>query len=491
MKQKLRVFLTLLLCVVASVGWGQEEILSLDCAAPVPTGTTSTALSSTDDVAVFLNEAASLSSDQNKITCSSKTGDVYKGKGSGGGDIPQKCLKVGKASGGGAFTFIIPDNYDQIDEVEITCYGWKTTSSISVNGEAQTFSTAQTKMTKTFELASPSREIKIAVTTSAVCITAIVLKKTSGSSTTVATPIFTPAEGTYISEQSVTITCATGDATIYYTTDGNDPTTNSSVYETPINVRSTTTIKAFAAKEGMTSSAVATATYTINSPYSGEDYVRVNSLDYLTDGAKIIIAARYNTTASAYYAMPASASGKPTGVSFTSTTTDNGEILPASIVNSENTYCWTVGVTSDGYILTNTSNQALGYGGTGTDFTANGNNTEWVIARSTSGNSAMIKEYEGFYITNKNIEARGVALNINHIYGSYATSNNNTDGYNFYLDIFVQGATPASVPSISASDVELEYNATYGSITYSVANPVTDGSVTAATTSDCLTLGTV
>lgn len=80
----------------------------------------------------------------------------------------------------------------------------------------------------------------------------------------VATPTFSPASGTYTSAQSVTIRCETKDAKIYYTTDGKDPTTESTEYTSAINVSTTTTIKAFAVK-GNARSAVATAAYTINS----------------------------------------------------------------------------------------------------------------------------------------------------------------------------------------------------------------------------------
>ena len=79
----------------------------------------------------------------------------------------------------------------------------------------------------------------------------------------VATPTFTPAAGLYISAQTVTLECATEGATIYYTTDGTEPTTSSTVYAEPFTVSMTTTVKAFAAKEGMNNSAVATAEYTI------------------------------------------------------------------------------------------------------------------------------------------------------------------------------------------------------------------------------------
>ena len=94
----------------------------------------------------------------------------------------------------------------------------------------------------------------------------------SGSATeTCATPTFNPAAGTYTEAQSVTISCATTGATIYYTTDGNNPTTSSSVYSGAISVSETTTIKAIAVKDGMDNSAVASATYTIVEPFVIED----------------------------------------------------------------------------------------------------------------------------------------------------------------------------------------------------------------------------
>ena len=79
----------------------------------------------------------------------------------------------------------------------------------------------------------------------------------------VATPSFTPAAGMYISAQTVALACETEGATIYYTTDGTEPTTESTVYTEEFVVSMTTTIKAFAVKEGMNNSAIATAQYTM------------------------------------------------------------------------------------------------------------------------------------------------------------------------------------------------------------------------------------
>ena len=84
---------------------------------------------------------------------------------------------------------------------------------------------------------------------------------------TVATPTFTPnGVSGFTGPQSVTITCATTGAKIYYTIDGTDPTASSPVYSTPLSLTSTTTVKAIAVKTDMNSSAIATATFT---KYSG------------------------------------------------------------------------------------------------------------------------------------------------------------------------------------------------------------------------------
>ena len=89
-----------------------------------------------------------------------------------------------------------------------------------------------------------------------------------GGTPTCVAPQFTPTAGTHTVPQSVIISSTTEGATIYYTTDGNDPTTSSSVYSTAIPVTSTTTIKAMAVKENYNNSSVSTATYTINITYS-------------------------------------------------------------------------------------------------------------------------------------------------------------------------------------------------------------------------------
>ncbi|MDH3999562.1 MAG: chitobiase/beta-hexosaminidase C-terminal domain-containing protein, partial [Desulfuromonadales bacterium] len=78
----------------------------------------------------------------------------------------------------------------------------------------------------------------------------------------VAAPAFDPAAGEYINGLVVTLTSASEQAAIYYTTDGSDPTDASTLYEFPFWIASSQTIKAVAI-EGDTVSGVSSAAYTI------------------------------------------------------------------------------------------------------------------------------------------------------------------------------------------------------------------------------------
>ena len=78
---------------------------------------------------------------------------------------------------------------------------------------------------------------------------------------TVAAPVFTPGAGTYYETQDVTITCATPDATIYYSLDSeNGPWEE---YEEAITVDESMILWAYAEKEGYNDSPVVSAEYVI------------------------------------------------------------------------------------------------------------------------------------------------------------------------------------------------------------------------------------
>ncbi len=67
-------------------------------------------------------------------------------------------------------------------------------------------------------------------------------------------PVITPATGVYTEAQEVSMTCSTTGATIYYTTDGTDPSANNGTeYTESFTVSTTTTVKAIAIKGGKSS----------------------------------------------------------------------------------------------------------------------------------------------------------------------------------------------------------------------------------------------
>jgi Chitobiase/beta-hexosaminidase C-terminal domain/Fibronectin type III domain len=78
-----------------------------------------------------------------------------------------------------------------------------------------------------------------------------------------AAPTFSPPPGTYSSTASVTISDATSGATIYYTTDGSTPTSNSNVYSSPILVTTSTVINAMAVAPGFRNSQISSGAYII------------------------------------------------------------------------------------------------------------------------------------------------------------------------------------------------------------------------------------
>ncbi|MDO9633842.1 MAG: chitobiase/beta-hexosaminidase C-terminal domain-containing protein [Paludibacter sp.] len=74
------------------------------------------------------------------------------------------------------------------------------------------------------------------------------------------------ATDTYFNTAQITLESATEGASIYYTTNGDAPTTSSTLYATPFSVTTTTTIKALAVKAEMDDSNVTEKTITIVAP---------------------------------------------------------------------------------------------------------------------------------------------------------------------------------------------------------------------------------
>ena len=77
---------------------------------------------------------------------------------------------------------------------------------------------------------------------------------------TVVAPVISGATP-FTESTTATITCSTAGASIFYTTDGTNPTSASTAYSTALTLNDTTTVKAIAVKDGV-SSAVTTKVFT-------------------------------------------------------------------------------------------------------------------------------------------------------------------------------------------------------------------------------------
>lgn len=161
----------------------------------------------------------------------------------------------------------------------------------------------------------------------------------------VGAPTANPTAGTYTENQSVTLTSSTEGATIYYTTDGSEPTITGGVpagttaqYTAPIAVTGTegqsitTTIKAIAVKDRMQNSSVETFTYTIQIPVPKYEVTVTNgsgSGNY-AQGSTVTITA--NTA--------------PNGQRFKEWTIESGNITLASSTSDTTTFVMPAGAVS-------------------------------------------------------------------------------------------------------------------------------------------------
>ena len=122
-----------------------------------------------------------------------------------------------------------------------------------------------------------------------------------------AAPSFSPSAGSYVGDRNVTISTTTSGATIYYTTDGSDPTTSSTVYSSAIALTapSTTTIKALAVRTGYNDSGIVSGVFSLNLQESEAPVFSLDGGEYIGD--KTITLSTSTSGASIYYTTDGSA----------------------------------------------------------------------------------------------------------------------------------------------------------------------------------------
>ena len=218
---------------------------------------------------------------------------------------------------------------------------------------------------------------------------------------TVAAPQASPQAGAVVSGTEITLTCTTSGASIYYTLDGTDPTTNSTLYNdnNKPTITANCTLKAVAIKDGV-SSAVQTVEYTI----------KAESEAPIADGDRVVIYNPANKkvmsseTKSDYYRVA-----------------ENMEITESTDLTAiDDALIWDVSVDSDGnYTFSNNGNKLSA--GTHSSLPLNDQNDTWKIVEATTNGCYYIvnvgrpsfyveyySQYEEFSLYNYNAGNEGI-----------------------------------------------------------------------------------
>lgn len=278
---------------------------------------------------------------------------------------------------------------------------------------------------------------------------------TGGSTTTKPdAPTFSPEAGTYSSAQSVTISGPTG-ASIYYTTNGDDPTTSSTQYSSAISVSTTTTLKAIAVVDGV-SSDVAEATYTINSgsTTTGEKtYTKVTSTDQLVSGNKYLIVYEGNSSGANAAALTTKTSSNNRGgkadvtiTNSTITTDVNSDGYPYEYTLGGSTDAWTFyNATTSQYLNPATNSGNLMFGSSAS--------SSWKIDPSSSASYTIRSNASSSLPLNYNASSK--------FFACYNTSSNQQN-----VALYVESTAASTVPAPTI---------TYDETTHTVTITAEDG----------------
>jgi hypothetical protein len=310
-------------------------------------------------------------------------------------------------------------------------------------------------------------------------------------------PVFTPEGGRYETAQTVEITCTNGDAHIYYTTDGTEPTANSTPYTGPITVTAeSTTLKAIAIY-GNYSSTVTEATYTIK-PIGADDFILVESTDDITAGDEYVLVRTVASTG-ANHAMGPFNSGNyystvTTGfvlndkvVTLNDPTTVNvltledtgdgyfyikddaenylyyssGNNVHRSQNPNTNAYKWTLSINNNGDVVINNVNTTARYLQANT-----GNTPRYSCYENTQQNAKLYKKGTSSVPAPQITPAGGTS---NKRFESFDVTITAADGCTIYY------TTDGSNPTINSTEYTASFELPYGSAPTTVKAIAVDG----------------
>lgn len=253
-----------------------------------------------------------------------------------------------------------------------------------------------------------------------------------GDVTAVAAPTAVPQAGEVEAGSPVTLTTATEGAVIYYTTDGSQPTAESTLYSGPITIFEETTIKAIAVKDGV-SSAVQTLKYTIASVQPSASAEKVTSIAQLD---KVYI---YNI--SAKEVLTSTTSGKKLAGAAATVEDDKltvAEGMEELIVAVDGNGCYSF-LTADGkYLTSGATGNSLTFAEEASDYSL------WTLADTEDGN---------FYIKNVNAVYNGTVQALEYYSGftTYGFKESN-DAYKF---AFFKSGVAEELPGSAEEEDEI------------------------------------
>lgn len=254
-----------------------------------------------------------------------------------------------------------------------------------------------------------------------------------------ATPTLSPASGTFSSATSVIANCSTSGVTLYYTTDGTDPTSSSATTTGSIAVSETCTIKVIAIDANGNQSDVASGTYTITSSALGTtEYQLVTDASQIAEGNSYILVGYKNST---YVAMSSTASGNYYGgveVTVGSKICDIDGASSVAVVQLEDLgdSKWAIKLPDGNYLSAGSSDGANLVSDNGTSNNVN----QWTITADGTN---------GYVATSVAYTARSISVNYASGWriGNYS---NHSSGNQPYAYLYVN-ATGVAAPIITPS----------------------------------------
>ena len=459
----------LLLCLGSSA-WADEEYSIVFKSSSADN---STALTSSDPVSYAVSEGenyvAGFTSNCSKVYANCKNG-----------------IKMGTGSATGTLEFTIASGYQaNIKSIKIVSvkYGTDTGTLSLYNGSDELESGINPGDDYTYTFASPATVSSIKITTSSkrAYISKVILTAGTGGGSTLTNSdlavtgapvvlefdLYNNADAQTVSYTTSSTGAVTVSSSEYVTTSVN----GSTITVTPVKVTpAPQTITISQASDGTYAAGSATFTVKVDdsTPTTGS-WVLTNLADLAAGDVFVIVGDNGKT-----YAL---ANDKGTGSAPTAVAvTISGDAISGSVADNIK---WNIGGNAtDGYT-----------------FYPNGDDQTWLYCTNVNnGVRVGTNNDKTFVLESEYLKHNGTSRYVG-VYNSqdwrcYTNTTGNIAGQTFAFYKYTDGSSTPN-PSISASNVNIAYDATAGEIDYTVKNEVSGGQLTATTPETWLTLGTV